>query len=113
MKEDAVGHYPVMADEMERYLFGEGGPAAEGAYCDCTAGAGGYARRVLRRAAGRRLVAIDRDRDAIELCRRRLGEFGNRVSYFRGSFSKIEEAARGSLPLAGIVADLGLSLIHI
>ena len=85
-----------MADEMERYLIGDLGEAAGATFCDCTAGGGGYARRILRRVPGCRLVAIDRDRDALERCRRRLGGFEGRVT-------------RGRLPLAGIVADLGLS----
>lgn len=113
MTEAAIGHYPVMAEEMERYLLREGNGAAQGAYCDCTAGAGGYARRILRRTAGSAVVAIDRDRAALDRCRERLSDFGGRVKYFHGSFSKIGAAASGHLPLAGIVADLGLSRLQL
>ena len=108
------GHYSVMADEMERYLFGEGDPIPRGGtYCDCTAGAGGHAGRILRRAAGCELIAIDRDEEALQRCRARLSEFGNRVRYFHGGFSRLAQAAKDCLPLVGIVADLGLSRLQI
>ena len=100
-------HYPVMADEMERYLLGDA--PTPGAYCDCTAGSGGYTRRILARAAGSTVVAIDRDSSALDRCRQRLSEFRGRVDYFHGGFSRIAEAVRQRVPLSGIVADLGLS----
>ena len=107
--EGRIGHYPVMADEMQRYVLTEGTEAPQGAYCDCTAGAGGYASRILRRTSGNALVAIDRDRASLRRCRARLSEYAGRVHYFHGSFSQIGVAARDHLPLVGIVADLGLS----
>ena len=108
-----LGHYSVMADEMERYLFGLGDPLPHGAYCDCTAGAGGHARRILSRAGRCQLIAIDRDLDALRRCRAHLSEFGSRVQYFHGGFSRLAQAAKGFLPLAGIVADLGLSRLQL
>lgn len=113
MTEAQIGHYPVMADEMERYVLTEGSDGPQGAYCDCTAGAGGYARRILRRTSGNVLVAIDRDRAALRRCRERLSEYAARVHYFHGSFAQIGVAARDHLPLAGIVADLGLSRLQL
>ena len=107
--ESGVVHYSVMADEMEHFLLGERSTAANGTYCDCTAGSGGHSFRILARAVGSRLVAIDRDEAALERCRQRLRGFGGRVEYFRGAFSRIGEAVKEWLPLAGIVADLGLS----
>lgn len=111
--EASPGHYSVMADEMERYLFGEGDPIPSAAFCDCTVGAGGYAQRILRRADRCRLIAIDRDGEALQRCRAELSEFGTRVKYFHGGFSKLAQAAKGCLPLAGIVADLGLSRLQL
>ncbi|MDE0263357.1 MAG: 16S rRNA (cytosine(1402)-N(4))-methyltransferase RsmH [Bryobacterales bacterium] len=111
--EEGLGHYSVMADEMERYLFGEGDPIPRGVYCDCTAGAGGHARRILQRAAGCKLIAIDRDEDALRRCRAQLSEFGSRVRYFHGGFSKLAQAAKDCLPLVGILADLGLSRLQL
>ncbi len=111
--EASLGHYSVMADEMERYLFGQGDPIPRGVYCDCTAGAGGHARRILQRAAGCTLIAIDRDEDALRRCRTQLSEFGSRVRYFHGGFSKLAQAAKDCLPLVGVLADLGLSRLQL
>ena len=113
MTETEIGHYPVMANEMERYVLREGEASPQGAYCDCTAGAGGYARRILRGTRGNVLIAIDRDRKALHRCREQLSEFGGRVRYFHGRFSQVRVAAREHLPLAGIVADLGLSRLQL
>jgi len=55
-----------MADEVESYVIGEGSEARQGTYCDCTAGSGGHAQRILDRADGATLVAIDRDEAALE-----------------------------------------------
>ncbi len=109
----APQHFPVMVDEMEQYLLASDTDRPEGTYCDCTAGAGGYAHRILSRATRRTLVLIDRDRGALDRCCRRLSGFGDRVRYFHGGFSRIGEAVSGSQPLAGIVADLGLSRTQI
>ena len=111
--EEGLGHYSVMADEMERYLFGEGDPVPRGIYCDCTAGAGGHARRILQRAVGCKLIAIDRDEEALRRCRAQLSEFGSRVRYFHGGFSKLAQAAKDCLPLVGVLADLGLSRLQL
>ena len=111
--EEGLGHYSVMADEMERFLFGEGDPIPRGVYCDCTVGAGGHALRILQRAAGCKLIAIDRDEDALRRCRKQLSEFGSRVRYFHGGFSKLAQAAKDCLPLVGVLADLGLSRLQV
>ena len=107
--EPGLAHFSVMTQEVGDYLLGNRDARPAGAYCDCTAGAGGHARHVLERAPDRKLIAMDRDRAAVERCRSRLGDFGVRVAYFQGAFSRIREAASECLPLAGIMADLGLS----
>lgn len=107
--EPGLAHFSVMTQEVGDYLLGGRDERPAGAYCDCTAGAGGHARHVLERAPDRRLIAMDRDPAAVERCRHRLSDFGARVAYFQGAFSRIREAASGSLPLAGVMADLGLS----
>ena len=107
-----AAHNPVMAAEVESFLLGRGGSAGR-AFCDCTLGGGGHARRILRNKQATRLVAIDRDRQAIEGCRSRLARFADRVRFFHGSFSRICEATAGLQPLAGILADLGLSRMQL
>lgn len=107
--QSGFAHYSVMTQEVGHYLLGAREERPAGAYCDCTAGAGGHARQVLERAPDRKLIAIDRDQAALDRCRQRLSEFGSRVAYFQGGFSRIREAVGGRVPLAGMLADLGIS----
>ena len=108
-----VGHYSVMAEEMKQYLLGDMSKDMSGSYCDCTAGAGGYAHKILSYAPQSKLVVMDRDNDALEVCRERLKDFNSRVQYFHGSYSRISEATTKNLPLRGVVADLGLSRLQL
>ncbi len=104
-----MGHYPVMLQEAEQYLR----VVPHGTYCDCTAGAGGYAAMILRRLERGRLVLIDRDREALAACRERFEERGENVSYYHGSYGEIAQAVKDYAPLDGIVADLGLSSLQL
>lgn len=104
-----MGHYPVMLQEAERYLRVMPG----GAYCDCTAGAGGYAAMILRRLERGRLVLIDRDREALAACRARFEGVGENVSFYRGSYGEIAQAVKDCAPLDGIAADFGLSSLQL
>lgn len=102
-------HYPVLLKEVGQYLSID--PA--GVYIDCTLGFGGYAEAILSRLKTGKLIAVDRDESAIAAARERLVRFGDKVSYYHGSYGDIEEAAKESAPLAGVVADLGWSRVQI
>ena len=84
---------------------------AQGAYLDCTVGEAGHAEAILNRLTTGRLIAIDRDGEAVERARERLGDYGEKVSVSQASYSDIDKVAGGA-PLQGIVADLGLSRRH-
>ncbi|MDA1313136.1 MAG: 16S rRNA (cytosine(1402)-N(4))-methyltransferase RsmH [Acidobacteria bacterium] len=99
-----MAHYPVLLNEVLEYLSID----ASGLYVDCTLGESHYAEAILARLDTGRLIAIDRDRDAIESARRRLSEWGERVSFHHGSYGDIETMLGAERP-QGIVADLGLS----
>lgn len=75
-----------------------------GRYLDCTVGGGGHSAMILS-SPGTMVTAIDRDAMAIEAARRRLEEYGERVTFWQGNF-------RDFIPLGlfdGVVADLGVS----
>jgi len=80
-----------------------------GVYVDCTFGRGGHSRLILSRLGRQgRLVAIDRDPDAV----RAGGEIGDeRFSIMHGAFGQLARiAARAGVALAdGILLDLGVS----
>jgi 16S rRNA (cytosine1402-N4)-methyltransferase len=100
-------HYPVLLNEVLDYLNID----AEGTYLDCTVGEAGHAEAILSRLTTGRLIAIDRDGEAVERARLRLADYKEKVSLSQASYSDIDKVAGGE-PLQGIVADLGLSRRH-
>ncbi len=85
---------------------------ADGIYVDCTAGGGGHSRAVLEKLGENgRLIAIDRDPDAIEVLNSRIG-FDSRVTIIQDNFFGIKEILQRldiSTGVDGILADLGVS----
>ena len=75
---------------------------------DGTAGGGGHSREIAKRA--KRLIAIDRDPDAIKVLGERLGEFDN-VTIVQDNFDNIKNivADLGLDGIDGILVDLGVS----
>jgi 16S rRNA (cytosine1402-N4)-methyltransferase len=80
---------------------------------DATVGAGGHARALLEAAPGVRLLALDRDPDALALARERLAGFGERVRFAEANFGDLASALEGFPPPDGILADLGLSSMQL
>jgi 16S rRNA (cytosine1402-N4)-methyltransferase len=82
-------------------------PDRGGVFFDGTVGGGGHSEAILERSAGARVIAVDRDREALEVAERRLGAYGERVRFVAATFA---DAARGlAEPLAGALLDLGVS----
>ena len=96
-------HEPVMVREVLEYLAPERG----GVYLDGTVGGGGHAEAILEAGASARLVGVDRDTQALEVARRRLERFGDRVELIEGDFADVAE--RTTVGLAGALMDLGVS----
>jgi 16S rRNA (cytosine1402-N4)-methyltransferase len=99
-----LAHYPVLLPRVLEFLNID----PSGLYVDCTLGESRYAEAILSRLDSGRLIAIDWDRDAIELARGRLREWSGRVSFHHTSYGDIEGVLGTERP-QGIVADLGLS----
>lgn len=98
-------HAPVLVEEVMSYLLG-----GDGLYLDGTAGGGGHAEALLGRCPGCRVLAVDRDPEALEAARERLDGFGDRVAFARMSFrdAPSHPRLRGE-GLAGALLDLGVS----
>lgn len=83
----------------------------DGVYIDGTFGRGGHSRELLSRLGeGGRLLAIDKDPEAIAVGRQ-LQSVDARFRIEQGSFAEIGRIARdqGVLPAAGVLLDLGVS----
>lgn len=90
------------------------GPRDGGVYVDGTFGAGGYTRAILEHAECR-VLAIDRDPDALALGAPLVEEFGGRFTPLEGRFSQMAELARNMeiQQVDGVVLDLGVSSMQL
>lgn len=82
-----------------------------GIYVDCTCGGAGHSREILKRLEGTgRLIAIDRDPEAIDVIKERIGSEEN-VTVVHSSFSELGAILDqlGIEKVDGVMADLGVS----
>jgi 16S rRNA (cytosine1402-N4)-methyltransferase len=98
-----------MTAEVVQHLRPERG----GLFVDCTVGLGGHARALLQ-AGATRLIALDRDRDALGRARDLLAPWSDRVELVHADYRSIEEVLdRHGYPLVdGALADLGVSSLQ-
>ena len=100
-------HIPVMVAEVVAGLVAD----PDGAYVDATAGGGGHSGALLQALGPKgRLLAVDRDREAVAAARARLAA-DTRAVVRRGRFAELSEllAQEGIGPLSGVLFDLGVS----
>lgn len=82
---------------------------SDGTYVDGTLGGAGHSRKILEAGAGR-LVAIDKDDDALEVSKERLKGFDN-VTFVKSDFKDFERVL-DDLSISkvdGVLLDLGIS----
>ena len=105
---EAKTHEPVLLEEVLELV----GARPGGIYVDATLGGGGYTEALLRATApSGRVVAFDRDREAIEAAKARLESASDRLSLVWASFAELD--AHLDELVDGIVADLGLSSLQL
>lgn len=99
-------HVPVLLDEVMQSLQPEAGKI----FCDGTFGAGGYTRAILA-VPGTRVVAIDRDPDAIAAGADSVAASNGRLQLVHGRFGQLDVAVNklDIAALDGIVLDIGVS----
>lgn len=105
-------HEPVLLSEVIDCLRCH--PA--GVYIDGTCGLGGHAEAILKAThPDGRLVAVDRDQDALERARLRLAPFGARVRFVHDNYRNLPLILNGlGIPSAdGILLDLGISSLQL
>jgi 16S rRNA (cytosine1402-N4)-methyltransferase len=82
---------------------------------DATVGLGGHSEAMLRACPSMRLVGLDRDPQALEYARNRLGGFGDRTTLVHAVYDRLPEVLSG-LGLArveGVLFDLGVSSLQL
>ena len=84
----------------------------DGVYVDATLGGAGHSLAIARQlTAGGRLIAVDKDSQALDNARDRLREYLDRVTLVKSDFRFLDEAvhAAGQQQVDGILFDLGVS----
>jgi len=101
-------HDPVMVDEVVA-LFA---PVPTGLLVDATAGGGGHAEALLLAHRHLRVLALDRDPDAVRATAQRLAGFGDRAVVRHARFDSLREQAAqvaADASVSGVLFDLGVS----
>ena len=107
MPEQQLPHQALHQSVLLREVVAALSPADDAIYLDATFGNGGYSRALLE-AAGCKVIAIDRDPDAIQRGQPMLAEFAGRFSLIEGCFSQIAGLLDPEVRLAGAAFDLGV-----
>lgn len=84
----------------------------DGIYVDGTTGGGGHSLEIVKRlTSGGRLIAIDRDTDALKAAAERLKDYSERVTFVHSNYSEVENVLDnlGIEGIDGILMDLGVS----
>lgn len=100
----ATVHIPVLRNEVVSYLKAHEG----GNFLDCTLGGAGHTKALLDAHPQNTVVAIDRDRRAIERAQSWQHSYGERFTLHHADFSELP-AVIGMTRFSGVLADLGLS----
>jgi 16S rRNA (cytosine1402-N4)-methyltransferase len=99
-------HDPVMVKEVLDVLEGAG----EGLILDGTVGGGGHAEAMLSRWPRCRVLAVDRDPEALKAARERLAPYSDRVRFLEMRFDHaVDDATLRGEGLDGAFLDLGVS----
>jgi len=102
-------HLSVLTDKVVEFLI----TGTDGIYVDATLGDGGHSIAILSAADDSTIIAIDKDKAAIEGSLEKTALFGNRIKIFHGDFAKLESIIRdeaGIVKVDGVLFDLGLRI---
>ncbi len=109
---ETTPHIPVLLDEVLEGLS----PLPGQRFIDGTLGAGGHTEAILKAVAPHgQVLALDADPSALEIARRRLAAYGDRVHFIHANFAQLAAVARDLdfVPVHGVLLDLGLSSMQL
>nr|EIF89252.1 16S rRNA m(4)C1402 methyltransferase [Streptomyces tsukubensis NRRL18488] len=87
----------------------------EAVVVDCTLGLGGHSEALLSRFPAVRLIALDRDPEALRLSAERLAPFGDRAVLVHAVYDELPEVLErlGVPEVQGVLFDLGVSSMQL
>ncbi len=95
-------HFPVMLEEVLNVCS----PQKGGKYLDCTFGGGSYSEGILN-VPDTNVIALDRDKNVIDIANSFKKKFQSRFEFFHNKFSSIDKISKGNFD--AIIFDLGVS----
>ncbi len=106
-REISFSHEPVLLNEVIELMAVK----PDGVYLDGTAGGGGHSSAIASRLTSGRLIALDRDMEAVAAAGARLAQYGERATVVHSNFSEMDRvcASLGINALDGVLLDLGVS----
>ena len=83
----------------------------DGIYLDCTLGGGGHSELILKKLTTGRLIAIDKDEEALAFAKQRLAEYADKVTFVHSDFKRADEVLDelNIDNIDGVLMDLGVS----
>ena len=105
----STSHLPVLLTEVVDAFA----PVIGGVILDGTFGAGGYTTALLGADPARRVLALDRDPDAVAAGQGAVAAWDGRLTLRRGRFGELEAALGEGEKLDGIVLDIGVSSMQL
>jgi len=111
-QDSGLTHIPVMITEVLSYLAIK----PDGIYLDGTIGPGGHATPILKELIdGGKVVGIDRDEEALDICKQNLKTSSSILSLYHNSYNNLDKilAAEGLSAFSGVLLDLGLSSLQL
>ena len=109
--ENNFKHTPVLLNECLQAL----NINPTGLYVDGTLGGGGHSIEILSRLTTGKLIAFDKDDDALSATKNRLKKFGDKVVFIKDDFKNMKKVLSdlGVKGVDGILLDLGVSSYQI
>lgn len=101
-------HISVMMNEVLENLL----PQKDELYLDCTFGAGGYTKSILK-AANCKVLSLDADPTTFEYATKIQEEYGSRFEYVNDNFRNIARLFSSKTKFDGAVYDLGVSSMQL
>lgn len=100
-------HFPVMKTEAVNFLNIKPG----GVYCDLTLGGGSHSEEIAKRLTTGKLIAVDRDIEAINFSKEKLKDYQDKIYFVKDNYVNIKEIVKslGFEKINGAIIDLGIS----
>ncbi|MCL2155184.1 MAG: 16S rRNA (cytosine(1402)-N(4))-methyltransferase RsmH [Leptospirales bacterium] len=104
-------HKPVLWREIIDFV--RESLAGKGLLADCTLGEGGHSEILLKNFPNLKIVGFERDSEILEIAKKRLYVFGDRIAFVNSNFSSMHKYFEDEIKPDYILYDFGISSYHL